>query len=86
MANLAAILWIPDFAGMTGEGKGEEDPLAALGAWFQAAGLAAAIWIPDFAGMTGEGKREKGIRWLLFVLDFKWRAWLQTSGFPLSRE
>ena len=28
----------------------------------------------------------EGIRWLLFTLDFVWRAWLQLSGFPFSRE
>jgi len=28
----------------------------------------------------------EGIRRLLFALDFGWRSWLQSSGFPLSRE
>ena len=76
------------------EGRG--DPLAAVCTWFRAAGLAATVWIPAFAGMTGAKTNSKtypckpikgeGIRWLGFGLGFGWRAWLQASGFPLSRE
>ena len=28
----------------------------------------------------------EGIGWLLSGLGFRWRAWLQTSGFPPARE
>jgi len=48
------------------------------------ANLAGTLWIPAFAGMTGAKTNSEtypckpikgeGIRWLLFVLDFVWRA------------
>ena len=67
---------------------GEGDAPVGICTWFRMAGLFAGLWIPAFAGMTGREweKWEKGIRRLGFGLDFGWRAWMQPSGFPLSRE
>ena len=53
VADLASIIWIPDFAGMTGGEMGEGDLPLAIRTWLRAAVLAETVWIPDFAGMTG---------------------------------
>jgi len=76
--------------------EGRRDPLAGIRTWFRMADLAISAWIPAFAGITDAKTNSKtypckpikgeGIRWLGFVLDFGWLAWLQPSGFPLSRE
>ena len=47
--------------------------------------MPAILWIPAFAGMT-ERRMGEWICRLRFLLDFGRRAWLEPSGFPLSRE
>ena len=81
LANLATFGW---------EARGEH-PAALRFFWgtHKDAGKPRAFQVPQpVSAQTYPCKpiKGEGIRWLLFVLDFVWRAWLQSSGFPLSRE
>ena len=79
MAVLVASVWIPAFAGMT---------VVESGNYVVQTGDVGATIVTLNLALTCHCNpmKEEGIRWLVFVLDFGWRSWLEASGFPLSRE
>ena len=56
MASVVAGLWIPAFAGMTGEGDGNDRGVAGMSRAIRVC----KVWTPAFAGMTGGGDGNDG--------------------------